>query len=178
MQTASALVYGVDAMPRRRQRRRNEKQRRHASPTGDAPTGHDLRPAGYVTRLAYTRRQAAEALGVSLATLDRRVVPTIETVKTEWGARLIPIDELEGYLAERKQSARRARRPPGRPGRKSGLEPELVARIRSDYAKGRTLGEIARQLNTDGVRTSQGGRHWWPSTVRAVLVRSSPVTSA
>jgi hypothetical protein len=37
--------------------------------------------------LVYTRRQAAEALGVSLATLDRRVVPVIETVKTEWGAR-------------------------------------------------------------------------------------------
>ncbi len=28
------------------------------------------------------------------------------------------------------------------------------------------------------VRTSQGGRQWWPSTVRAVLVRSSPSTLA
>ena len=36
----------------------------------------------------YTREQAAQALGVSLATLDRRVVPAIATVKTEWGARL------------------------------------------------------------------------------------------
>jgi hypothetical protein len=115
---------------------------------------------------------------VSLATLDRRVVPAIETVKTEWGAGLIPVDELERYHAERRQAARTTRRSPGRPGRKSGLEPERVARIRGDYAKGRTLGEIARQLNADGVRTSQGGLHWWPSTVQAVLVRSSPVTSA
>lgn len=143
-----------------------------------ALTARDVRPAESVARLAYTRRQAAEALGVSLATLDRRVVPAIETVKTEWGARLIPVDDLERYLAERKQAARRARRPLGRPGRKSGLEPELVARIRGDHAKGHTLGEIARQLNADGIRTSQGGRHWWPSTIRAVLVRSSPVTSA
>lgn len=165
-------------MSSRRHRRRLEKQRRQASPKAAALTAHDLRPARHVTRLAYTRRQAAEALGVSLATLDRRVVPAIETVKTEWGARLIPVDELERYLAERKQATRRARRPPGRPGRKSALTPELVARIRRDYAKGRTLGEIARQLNAEGARTSQGGRHWWPSTVRAVLVRSRPATSA
>lgn len=54
-------------------------------------------------RLAYTRKQAAEALGVRLATIDRRVVPAITTVDTEWGARLIPIAELERYLAERRR---------------------------------------------------------------------------
>lgn len=54
-----------------------------------------LREADEVERLAYTRRQAAEALGLSLATIDRRVVPAIETVKTPWGQRLIPVDELE-----------------------------------------------------------------------------------
>jgi hypothetical protein len=124
--------------------------------------------------LAYTRRQAAEALGVSLATLDRRVVPVIETVKTEWGARLIPVDELERYLAERRHAARVAPQHPERPGRKPGLGPEVVARIRGEYAKGLGLAEIARQLNADGVLTSQGGRKWWPSSVRAVLVRSRP----
>lgn len=129
-------------------------------------------------RLACTRKQAAQALGVSLATLDRRVIPAIETVRTEWGSRLIPFDELERYLAERRQEARAARRRPARPGRKPGLEPELVARIRGEYADGRTLGDIARRLNAGGVRTSQGGRQWWPSTVRAVLVRSRPLNSA
>ena len=39
---------------------------------------------------AYTRRQAAEALGVSVPTIDRRVVPAINTVKTEWGMRTHP----------------------------------------------------------------------------------------
>jgi Recombinase len=159
-------------MSSKRHRRRLEKQR--AIPTPAALTARDLQSTSHVTRLAYTRRQAAEALGVSLATLDRRVVPAIETVKTEWGARLIPVDEVERYLTECKQAARRAHRPSGRPGRKSTLKPELVARIRSDYARGRTLGEIARRLNADGIGTSQGGRHWWPSTVRAVLVRSTP----
>jgi hypothetical protein len=138
----------------------------------------DLEMTSRVKRLACTRKQAAEALGVSLATLDRRVIPAIETVRTEWGSRLIPVDELERYVAERRQEARAARRRPARPGRKPGLEPEVVARIRSEYASGRALGEIARQLNADGVRTSQGGRQWWPSTVRVVLVRSRPLNSA
>jgi hypothetical protein len=165
-------------MSRRRHRQRAEKERRHASPQPPIPSARDLDVTGCVKRLACTRKQAAEALGVSLATLDRRVIPAIETVRTEWGSRLIPVDELERYIAERRQEARAARRRPARPGRKPGLEPEVVARIRSEYASGRALGEIARQLNADGVRTSQGGRQWWPSTVRAVLVRSSPLSSA
>lgn len=34
-------------------------------------------------------------------------------------------------------------------------------------------------LSAEGVPTAHGGRQWWPSTVRAVLVRSSsPETAA
>src|SRR5712691_2936547 len=112
-------------MSRRRQRQRAEKERRHASPPAPVPSVRDLDVTSRVKRLACTRKQAAEALGVSLATLDRRVIPAIETVRTEWGSRLIPVDELERYLAERRQEARAARRRPARPGRKPGLEPEL-----------------------------------------------------
>jgi hypothetical protein len=50
----------------------------------------------------------ARRLGVGLATLDRRVVSAIATVKTEWGARLIPAGELERYLAERTEEPRGA----------------------------------------------------------------------
>jgi len=113
---------------------------------------------------------------VSVATLDRRVVPVIATVETEWGARLIPVAELERYLAERTQQPRRKRKPPGRSGRRAGVSAEVVERVRSEHAKGSSLGEIARRLNTDRVRTAQGGRQWWPSTVRAVLARTSPPT--
>jgi hypothetical protein len=164
-------------MARRRQRERAEKQRRHTTPPVSVLSARDLQRTDRVERLAYTRKQAAEALGVSLATIDRRVVPVLETVRTEWGARLIPVDELERYLAERRQEARTAGRRPARPGRTPGLQPELVARIRSEHAQGRTLGEIARHLNAEDVPTAQGGRQWWPSTVRAVLVRSSPFRS-
>ena len=162
-------------MSTRRQRRKLERQRRHAVPPSSPLSARDVARTDRVQRLAYTRRQAAAALGVSLATLDRRVIPVIETVKTEWGARLIPVDELERFLTERKQAARSANRIRERPGRKIGLDADLVARIRREYSKGRSLAEIARRLTTEGVPTSQGGRQWWPSTVRSVLERPNSV---
>lgn len=162
-------------MANRRQRRRNDKEHRH-SPRSPTPPAPDVQLAERVERLAYTRQQAAKAIGVSLATLDRRIVPAIASVQTEWGARLIPVAELERYLVERKQAAR-VRRVTG-PGRKPGIPPEVVSRIRRRHVQGESLGEIARQLNTEHVSTAQGGRQWWPSTVRAVLVRSAPPNAA
>ena len=159
-------------MSTRRRRRRAEAQRRHAS-SARAAEASGLKLADDVERLVYTREQAAEALGISLATLDRRVVPVIATVETEWGRRLIPASELERYLAERAKEPRAKRRPAKRAGRKTGVAPELLERIRAEHAAGSSLGKIARRLNADRVPTSQGGRQWWPSTVHGVLARSS-----
>jgi hypothetical protein len=124
-----------------------------------------------VRRLAYTRRQAAEALGVSVQTIDRRVVPEIDTAKTEWGMRLIPVSELERYLDERKGATRPRLAKPRRTGRPATVPDEIVARIRSEHELGKTLGQIARGLNESGAPTAQGGTRWWPSTVRAILIR-------
>ncbi len=49
----------------------------------------------------------------------------------------------------------------------------VIACIRLEYARGGSLGEIARALAADGVPTAHGGRQWWPSTVRAVLLRET-----
>ena len=122
-------------------------------------------------RLAYSRRQAAEALGVSVSTIDRRVVPTINTVKTPWGQRLIPVDELERFMHEN-LDAGRPRGTRGPAGRPPALPETIVDRVRLDCARGRTLGEIARALTAEGIPTAHGGRRWWPSTVRAVLLRA------
>ena len=103
-------------------------------------------------RLAYTRQQAAEALGISTSTFNRRVLPFIDTLQMDWGTRLIPVDELERVLTERRQQARAQRRPPARPGRKTGLPPEIPLRIQGEHANGKSLGEIARGLNSDGVK--------------------------
>lgn len=164
-------------MANRRLRRRSEKEQRHATRLTQPQLAPEIQLAERVARLAYTREQAAKALGVSLATLDRRVIPVIATVRTESGARLILVAELERYLAERRQEARAERRAL-RPGRKPGVPPELITRICREHAEGESLAEIARRLNTDRVPTSQGGRQWWPSTVRAVLLRPDPPGSA
>jgi hypothetical protein len=169
------MVYGMTS---RRRRRQAAAHRRHASSARASARASGLKLADHVERLAYTREQAAEALGISLATLDRRVVPVIATVETEWGRRLIPVSELERYLAERTMQPRAERRPAKRAGRKTTVPPELVERIRTEHAGGISLAEIARQLNADRAPTAQGGRQWWPSTVRGVLARSgSPESS-
>jgi hypothetical protein len=158
-------------MSRRRLRRRAEKERRHAQPQAT------VREATKVERLAYTRTQAAEALGVSRSTFNRRVLPYIETVEMPWGARLVPIDELERLVAERRQPPRERRRPSPPPGRPAVLAPDIVKRIRVERAAGKSLAQIARDLNSSGTPTAHGGRKWWPSTVRTVLVRSGPPAS-
>jgi hypothetical protein len=141
-----------------------------ARPESRHAAGHDRRPRRWTGRTSrHSREQAAQALGVSLATVDRRVIPAIATVKAEWGARLIAVAELERYLGERTEEPRMVRRRPSRSGRRSTLSSEVVARIRRERAQGSSLAEIARRLNRDGIPTGQGGRHGSPSTVRVIL---------
>jgi hypothetical protein len=176
-------------MSRRRKLRRSEKIRRHIEPPERPPrpiaprlpieppqvTSEPqvvVRKADFVVRLAYTRSQAAQALGISPSTL-RRLLPYVETIEMPWGGTLIPIDELERIACERRQAAL-ARRPASPSGRKPSVPPRVLARIRAARAAGRSFRQIAADLNASGTPTAQGGRQWWPSTVRAVLIRSSP----
>jgi Recombinase len=130
-----------------------------------------IRRTPQVERLAYTRGQAAEALGISRATFARRVLPYVEAIELPWGSVLIPVDELERLLTDYRQPAKPRPAPSSR-GRPRQLPEQVVKRIRSAHTAGQTLGEIARELNAKGVPTAQGGRRWWPSTVRAVLTRA------
>jgi hypothetical protein len=87
-----------------------------------------------------------------------------------WGARLIPVDELERLLAEGRRRSK-PRPAPALRGRPRQVPGQVVERVEAAHADGKSLGEIARALNADSVPTAQGGRQWWPSTVRAVLNR-------
>jgi hypothetical protein len=182
-------------MSRRRQQRRADKARRHPEPPrppeGPPPPAETLRPtrplrpaeppgepspsrvvlrqADVVVRLAYSRTQAAEALGISRSSL-RRLLPYLETIETPSGRKLIPVDELKRLVAEQRQAAL-ARRPHAPPGRKPVVPPKVAARIRVAHAAGRSFREIADALNADGTPTAHGGQCWWPSTVRSVLGR-------
>ena len=125
-----------------------------------------------VERLAYTRSQAAQALGVSRSTFNRRVLPLVEMVEMPWGGRLVPVDELKRVLRERRRQAKGGT-PPRPRGRPTGVSNEVVRRIRTEHAAGKSLSQIARDLDADRVPTAHGGVRWWPSTVRGVLARSA-----
>ena len=167
-------------MSRRRQQRRADKARRHLHPTelrspvqraSQASQSRVIvREASYVERLAYTRTQAAQALGISLSTL-RRLLPYIETIEMPWGGKLIPVDELERLAAERRRTAR-PRLESSAQGRKPAVAPEVAKRIHHERSLGKSLRQIAADLNAERVPTAHGGERWWPSTVRAILVRA------
>jgi hypothetical protein len=161
-------------MSRRRQRRPSKKTLRHApGPSISAATAPPIvRLPGRVERLAYTRKQAAEALGISRSTFDRRVLPFIETIDMEWGTRLVPVDALQRLVAERRRPPR-ARPAVTSRGRPPSVPAEIARRIKARHAAGNTLGQIARELNAERIPTAQGGARWWPSTVRSILRREA-----
>ena len=162
-------------MSRRRLRRRSEKVQRRSRPTHEPVREQGpeqvVRQPAQVERLAYTRPQAAEALGISRTTLTR-LLPYVDTIETPWGTTLIPVDELERLLAERRRP-RRQRPRATRSGRPARLPPDLVGRICAARITGKSYAEIARTLNADGTPTAHGGKQWWPSTIRAILQRAA-----
>jgi hypothetical protein len=129
-----------------------------------------IREARYVERLAYTRSQAAQALGISRSTL-RRLLPYLETIEMPWGGKLIPVDELGRLAAEWRRTARPQLEPATR-GRKPAVPPEIAMRIQHERSAGKSLRQIAANLNADRIPTAHGGARWWASTVRAVLQTS------
>lgn len=134
-----------------------------------------VREAMRVERLAYTRTQAAEALGISRSTF-RRLMPYLETIEMRWGTKLIPIDELERVIAERRHAATKGLQPTPGPGRRPAVPREVVERIRFASSAGKSLAQIATELNADRVPTAHGGEKWWPSTVRYVLTGRPPAS--
>lgn len=81
-------------------------------------------------------------------------------------------------IGQRTRDAMAAKRAQGvRFGRPPTLDPAVRQRVVSERVDGRSLAAIARGLNDDGVPTAQGGRQWWPSTVRAVVAAAEGARS-
>jgi DNA invertase Pin-like site-specific DNA recombinase len=73
-------------------------------------------------------------------------------------------------IGQRTREALAAKRASGvRLGRPVSLPSAISERIAAERKAGRSLAAIAATLNEEKVPTAQGGRQWWPSTVRAVL---------
>lgn len=74
-------------------------------------------------------------------------------------------------IGQRTRDAMAEKRKQGvRFGRPVSLAADVRARIVSERDSGKSLAAIAAALNADGIATAQGGRQWWPSTVRSALL--------
>ena len=72
-------------------------------------------------------------------------------------------------IGQRTREALAAKRAQGvRLGRPRTVPRKVRDRIARERRAGASLASIAEGLNRDGVPTGQGGRQWWPATVRSI----------
>jgi DNA invertase Pin-like site-specific DNA recombinase len=135
-----------------------------------------------IDRLSRSLRDLIELMdrsvqeGWALVTLDLRVDTTTPHGKAM--ARMAGVfAELErDLIAERTQAALAVKKPQGaKLGRPATLPQDVRKRIERMRARGLGWTAIARELNGDGVATAQGGKRWYPSTVRAMFTARQAV---
>lgn len=112
---------------------------------------------------------SAERGGWSVVALDSAV----DTTTTQGGALvevLALFDEMERKLLGEQEvrPGLSIRRPTPKLGRPSTLSADIVERIVKSRKGGATWAAIADDLNEEGVPTAQGGKQWYPATVRHV----------
>jgi DNA invertase Pin-like site-specific DNA recombinase len=136
----------------------------------------DVLLATRIDRLSRSLRDLIELMdrsvqeGWALVTLDLRVDTTTPHGKAM--ARMAGVfAELErDLIAERTRVALAVKKAQGAKLGRPVTTPQDVRR-RIQRMRARSLGwtAIARKLNGDGVATAQGGKRWYPSTVRAMF---------
>ncbi len=82
--------------------------------------------------------------------------------------------QFERRLISRRTRAALARKRAqgARLGRPPTMSPYALERIQRERAAGESLAAIANGLNADRIPTAQGGRRWYPATVRYTLKRA------
>ena len=114
-------------------------------------------------------RLALLDLGLDTATYQGRFVVTI----------MAAMAEMErGMISLRQKDVHQDRRDNGKVwgvniGPKTGLDPELRKRIWDERNAGVSFGDIAKRLNNEGIKTTNKGKEWYPSTVRHVFLAFS-----
>jgi DNA invertase Pin-like site-specific DNA recombinase len=79
-----------------------------------------------------------------------------------------------GLHSERIRAALAAKRVQGvRLGRPPTMSQYVIERIKRERAAGNSLAAIANGLNSDRIPTAQGGRRWYPATIRHTLNRTN-----
>lgn len=101
-------------------------------------------------------------LGVDTTTPSGELLAGVLASFAQFERRLISQRTREGLAAKRAAGVTL--------GRPRNLPACIVDRIQDERRAKRSLTAIADGLSRDNVPTAQGGRRWYPSTVRAVLV--------
>ena len=100
-------------------------------------------------------------LGVDTTTPSGEMMANVLAVFAHFERRLIGQRTRDALAVKRSQGIRL--------GRPRQIPDHVRVRVRKLRHRGLSLAAIASTLNADGVPTAQGGRCWYPSTVRAVL---------
>jgi DNA invertase Pin-like site-specific DNA recombinase len=118
-------------------------------------------------------RASAQTQGFALVALDCALEPRTPageaTVKVV--ASFAPCERR--LRSQRTRQALALKRAQGvRLGRPRTMSPYAIERIRREREAGHSLAAIANGLNADSIPTAQGGRRWYPATVRYTLNRA------
>jgi DNA invertase Pin-like site-specific DNA recombinase len=135
--------------------------------------GKRERPAQALLELA-SLLVSAQQQGFALLALDCALETT--TSGGELSANLLasftPCERR--LISKRTRAALARKRAEGvRLGRPPTMAPYALDRIRRERAAGKSLAAIANGLNADRIPTAQGGRRWYPATIRYTLDRAN-----
>jgi len=115
----------------------------------------------------------AQKQGFALVALDCALEPT--PPGGEASANLLATFapcERELISRRTREALARKRAQGVRLGRPPSMSPYALERIRRERKAGKSLAAIANGLNAERVPTAQGGRRWYPSTIRYILSRT------
>jgi DNA invertase Pin-like site-specific DNA recombinase len=137
-----------------------------------AKRGRPSRSLGELTALIASAQRQGWALVALDCTLETTATttPAGEQVATLLAA-FAPFERR--LVSQRTRQALARTRAQGiRLGRPPTMSPYAIKRIRRERAAGHSLAAIANGLNADRIPTAQGGRRWYPATVRHTLNRT------
>ncbi len=116
-----------------------------------------------------TLTERAKHEGWGVVALDVGVDTTTPTGRMQTNLLAVFGEFERDMISARTRDALRVKREQGvRLGRPRTVSDKTVSRILTLREAGDSYAAIAEALNGSGTPTAQGGRQWWPATVRAV----------